>query len=225
MSQVVATDRIKRRIRELAREYRGLGYRVIVEPTDAELPDFLKGFQPDLIAIGETESVVVEVKTGAQLAGLKELSGLAARVEKQPNWRLDMVVSNPRDKKQLEVAQPWELSDISRHLAESRVISEAGHKEAAFLLLWAATEALLRHFAVREKIDAPALQPPRALVNQLTTAGAIDRKDYKPLIEAADTRNRVAHGVSRSAVDARAIEVLADISSRLLADLDRAAAS
>lgn len=40
--------------------------RVIVEPTDVELPDFLKGFQPDLIAVGETESVVVEVKAGAQ---------------------------------------------------------------------------------------------------------------------------------------------------------------
>jgi uncharacterized protein YutE (UPF0331/DUF86 family) len=216
-----ALNRIKRRIRELAREYRDSGYRVVVEPTGAELPEFLMGFQPDLIAFGEVESVVVEVKAGAELSSSGELSALAARVEREPNWRLDMVVTNPRDQKRLEDAQPWEVSEISRLLAEARVVSDGGHKEAAFLLLWAATEALLRHIAQQEGINISELQQPRILINHLTSAGLIDRTDYGQLIAAAEIRNRVVHGVGRSAIDSRMVETLADICSRLLADLDR----
>ena len=61
------------KVREVAAEYEAQGYKVLVEPSPAKLPEFLEGFHPDLIAQGPNESVVVEVKMGR--SGLKNTGG------------------------------------------------------------------------------------------------------------------------------------------------------
>jgi hypothetical protein len=49
-------------IAKVAEDYRRRGYDVDVVPQGPRLPEFLGGFQPDLIARSPSESVVVEVK-------------------------------------------------------------------------------------------------------------------------------------------------------------------
>lgn len=223
MSSITAPERIRRRVREVAQELRESGYEVIVEPREAEVPEFLKGLEPDLIARGERDSVVVEVKSRADLKGSSRLSELTARVNAQPGWRLDLVVSNPRDPKRLEGSEPWDVADIARRMNESHVLWETGHQNAAFVLLWAATEALLRHLALRENVSVPELEPPRRLINELVARGALSRADYIPLVEASDARNQVVHGIGISEVRASILEQLDGVSERLLAEVQRAA--
>ena len=45
------------------RDYERKGYRVVKEPDPAALSDFLKDFRPDLLAYGDEETVVIEVKS------------------------------------------------------------------------------------------------------------------------------------------------------------------
>lgn len=87
-----------RRLLRLAREYRGLGYEVLTYPTDDELPQTLKGCSIGLIAKGEEEVVVADVRSRPSLTlnGSADLRRLAEKVESLPGWQFNLVVTNPR---------------------------------------------------------------------------------------------------------------------------------
>jgi Holliday junction resolvase len=58
----------KKRLNSVAREYRKQGCKVLLYPGETDLPSFLSGFQPDLIAYSDEENVVVEVKSKSTLS-------------------------------------------------------------------------------------------------------------------------------------------------------------
>jgi len=51
------------RVAAIAHRYRQRGYQVMERPDAEQLPDFLQGFKPDLLAENGAESVVVEVQS------------------------------------------------------------------------------------------------------------------------------------------------------------------
>src|SRR5687768_4274458 len=88
----------RRRINGVAREYRKLGYQVLVHPGQEELPPFLAGFQPNLIVLSADDKAVVEVRTAETLRDRsRRLPELAGVIDAQPGWRLELVVTNPRN--------------------------------------------------------------------------------------------------------------------------------
>jgi hypothetical protein len=66
----------------VAADYRRRGYEVRIEPRGADVPPFLEDFMPDMIAIGPSESVVVEVKTGTRTSVVERLRDIAERVNR-----------------------------------------------------------------------------------------------------------------------------------------------
>lgn len=206
-----AESRVRRKVREVAREYERAGYRVLVEPSLAERPGFLASFHPDLIAVGDEESVVVEVKTGRGFVRSGEFRELAARVNDQPGWRFELVVTNPKRRAEGE-AQPWALPLAERHLAQARELTKTGQSEAALLLLWASIEAFLRRLARDEDVALGGLTTTQ-LVQQLATEGLLERTSYRTLWAAVTLRNQIAHGIGAEPVDA-------DILGQLLAVAD-----
>lgn len=198
-------------MRDVAREYRNAGYEVRMHPSGTDLPSFLKDFQPDLLAVSEAESVVVEVKSQADLTSASELSLLAARISEQPGWRLELVVTNPRGTR-TELADPHTLW---QRIVTSRQLAMQGHAEAAFLLMWTATEAVLRIIADREDVSVDRL-PPAAIVRRLSILGLVDRDDYRTLEEAAQLRNTLVHGFSSREVDAHLLQNVGGVTERLL---------
>jgi hypothetical protein len=182
-----------------------------VNPPDSEVPAFLRDFQVDLLATSDAESVVVQVKSQPDLVAATDLSLLAARVNAQPKWRFELVVTNPKTHR-FEIADPhlvWQRLGASRQLAGQ------GQAEAAFLLLWSATEAVLRMIAEREDVDVDRL-PPAAIVKQLSILGLVDRDDYRTLDEAAQLRNALIHGFSSRRVDAALLSNMSGVAERLL---------
>lgn len=90
-----------RRLLRLAREYRHAGYEVFLYPTDEALPEALKGCSIGLIAKGNNEVVVADVRSRPHLTlnGSADLRRLAEKVETLPGWQFNLVVTNPRKPK------------------------------------------------------------------------------------------------------------------------------
>jgi hypothetical protein len=72
--------------RNAARKYRKLGYSAAERPAAGDMPAFLHGFAPDLVATSEDDKVVLEIKRAADLKGSNEIKELAAVIDRQAGW-------------------------------------------------------------------------------------------------------------------------------------------
>ena len=90
-----------RRLLRLAREYSRTGYEVLLYPTDEQLPQVLKGCSIGLVAKGEGDVIVADVRSRQNLTlnGSADLRRLAEKVETLPGWEFNLVVTNPRQPK------------------------------------------------------------------------------------------------------------------------------
>lgn len=200
--------REKRRLRDVAREYRAKGYEVVLQPNPAALPTCLAGFQVDLLASSPTENVLVEVRSQQRLAGATDLIRLAEAVSSLPGWRLELVVTNPREKFLSENGtEPLTRAEIEERLARVRELIHGGRLDAAALLVWSATEGALRRVAREEAVvlEDPA---PRPLVKQLFSLGIVSRADYDTIVEAMPLQDRLARGYQSGPIDPDVIQRL-----------------
>ncbi len=183
------------RLQKIAREYRQRGYRVIVEPDANDLPEFLAPLPLDMVALGATENVVVEVRTQESLVDKPRLDAIAKALKGRSGWRYELIVTNPRDKTLLKVkdARLLATNDIRYRLNEARQLSEQEHGEAAFLMLWSALEAILRGLAQREQVAAEKLSIVQ-LVKTLFVYGLLDRSHYESLQDGLEIRTQITHG-------------------------------
>lgn len=87
-----------RRLLRLAREYDRAGYDVQLYPPDEALPESLQGCAIALVAKGEHETLVADVRSRPNLTlnGAADLRKLVEKVELIPGWRFNLVVTNPR---------------------------------------------------------------------------------------------------------------------------------
>lgn len=218
MTVAISDDiRERRKIGDVAREYRRAGYEVIVEPTGPQVPGFLGDYRPDLIAIGDRESVVIEVKSIRGFDRSEVNREIAAQVAKQPGWRFELVVTGPRRERQFDEQEPWELPVIDGYLEQVRRLLETENREAAFLLLWANTEALLRRVAEKERLQVGRLSPSQ-LVRELAMQGLLERFDYLALERAATLRNGLVHGMGSPKVEPALLDNLLGVIEGLRED-------
>src|SRR5437763_1996687 len=101
------------RLRDVAEDYRRRGYRVIVEPSVNQLPEFLQSYHPDLIAESTDESIVVELKSSGTASEKDDWAQLAEAVRQHPGWRLELVLGTDRD--QL-AAEPIPRTEVEARL-------------------------------------------------------------------------------------------------------------
>ena len=88
--------RIKRKIRELAKDYLRKGYTVRAKGEIEGLPAALTEYTPDLWLQKAEKNVWVVVETSETLAASPELTPLAEILQALPNWELEFVLTNPR---------------------------------------------------------------------------------------------------------------------------------
>jgi REase_AHJR-like len=216
----VSHEAYRQKLQEIAAEYEVRGYEVLVEPRPEQLPEFLAGFRPDLVARGPNESVVVEVKVGTQTAASERFRELAETIQRQPGWRFSLVVIDPRSD---EVAPPTQQlldrQEIVDRLGRANELLKTGATDAAFLLMWVAVEALLRHIATREGLPLERV-PSSSLMKELFSLGILSRSELEVAQRAFSVRNALIHGFATARLDETSRE-LAQFAQKLLLELDR----
>lgn len=212
-----STTREHQRLLEVAREYRQRGYNVIIEPRSDQLPGFLAPFRIDMLARSAEENVIVEVRTQESLTDTPELDAVAQALQDQPSWRFELVVTNPKDRSSFQLKDTASLNDldITYRLREAQQLSDQEHGEAALLLAWSATEALLRGIANEEAIPVTPNNPSQ-LTKSLFTYGVLDKEQYEILQLALQARNIVVHGYKEQQSLASTLEQILRVADQLI---------
>ena len=222
MKKVSVQD--KHGIQQIAKDYRSRGYRVLVEPTVADIPSFLEDSRPEMIAYGPEDSVVVVVKVGTRTAASERFKELADTIRQQDGWRFSLVVVDPGSDDIAPSAQQLLTRDqIAERLKKGEELLQQGDKEVAFVLLWMSTEALLRQIASREGLPLERL-PSSALLKELFSLGILSRDDLDTALRAFAIRNSLVHGFDAPELG-EIFRELTPLATRLLAELDQAEAA
>jgi len=185
---------IERRIKELAKDYESKGYAVIINPSQALLPDFLKGFEPDLIVKNSEESVIIEVKSRQDINELKKYEQFASEISERKGWRFELVFTNmqvPFIDKNSDIT--LDKVTIKSRLQQINSIIANNLFEAAFLLTWATLEGAMRLQLDNENIQISNKQT-SYIFKTLYSYGLINQNDYRNLEKLFLIRNNLIHG-------------------------------
>ncbi|HYI11216.1 MAG TPA: hypothetical protein VEK57_19325 [Thermoanaerobaculia bacterium] len=208
----VPVDPQVQRLYEVARDYRAKGYRVVVGPSQNEVPAFLRGTQPDVLAFSEGDNAVVEVKRRESLIGTNELEEIARRIEAQPGWRLELVLLASRNAAEDPLPPRASINRVDALLTRARELSRSAE---AVVPAWLAVEHAMLIAAERSGLELPSRSPTAAL-KTLFAYGLLSKEAYDQLTAAMRVRNDVVTGRAED-VDAGAIvETIATIVHELL---------
>lgn len=194
-------QRERRRLLEVVREYKLKGYEVTINPNSEQLPPFIASFNPDAIATSENDNVVIEVSSNSSKKEVGSLAPLAEVVEREPNWRFELVVTNSA---QPSLPPSLSSNEIKASIHSARNLFQLGREKsteeksalikAALVTAWAALEALLRSWIGEEMMSQAKNLSPIAFVKTGFSDGIISASEYDILLAVANARNKVVHG-------------------------------
>lgn len=207
-------------VQRIAAQYRSRGFDVVISPGREDRPDFLEDFQPDLIARGPKESVVVEVKKGTDVAHGARLQPLAERIAQHPGWKFALVMLNDNGVEQFSAEKtPIPTTEIAERISRANQIANNGSPDAGFLLLWSSIEAILRNLAAHAHLPVENA-PTSVLLRELYSAGEISREQFDSAMVMLSLRNSAAHGFV-SSVGSHEAALLYALSRNLLDEVSR----
>jgi len=204
----------KHKIEEIKREYEKKGYTATVEPTLAQRPSFLKNYTPDLIAISEKESVMIEVKSSVSLHKAGYLSKLAETAQKN-GWRFELVITNRKSFEQSRMDCSLNKEEIIARMREIPALLELNYYNAAYLVSWSVFEAALRVKMAELKLDSHAGL--MTLIKNLYSYGLVSRPQYEDIEKKLTLRNSLVHGFAAN-INHTDINFITDLTTKLLQD-------
>ena len=186
-----ATDSEYLLARRTAEEYRGKGYEVF---PDAPL-DFLPGFTADLLVRKGGEVKVIEVMSRPSLAADPKISELARLVDSKPGWTFELLlVSEPEKLDSPEGARSFQSGRIQQRIEEAEKSLHLELPEAAFLLAWSASEAVIRDLLTAQGVNSTGITSPGYVLDQGVFHGVISREEHDALSHMRKYRNAIVHG-------------------------------
>lgn len=204
------------KVQEIAAQYRQGNYEVIAEPAPEQLPDFLKGFHPDLLVRIGDYSKVIEVKSRASLAKAPSGIGLASVLADKPNWGHELFLVGRAERLHLaNDSLAFDREAVLQNLAKSKSLLDSGLPQESLLISWAALEATVRLRNQLAGIPPDFITAP-ALLSLAVYHGALSGQDYQSLLDIMERRNAVAHGFKLSDFEPATVRQLNRIVKRLL---------
>ena len=211
-------NREREHLLQIAEEYQKKGYEVIFQPQHEDLPAFLEGYRPDIIAQREEDKVVIKIVSRLDNASAHYVHYLAEKIEKQPDWRFEVVMSNSNDLvDSASIEGSLEDTEIKSRIPVARELADKD-LESALLYAWSLAEATLRLLAQKEELSLSRLDPPY-LLKRLVTDGVISKAEYQLLRNALVSRNAVAHGFKTTQLTPSSSRQLIDTTEQLLSSL------
>jgi hypothetical protein len=202
---------------QIAQEYREEGWEVILAPDKTALPDFLKLLPVAMVARKEGEGVVIAFRTHDQLASssLKELS---EAVDKQPDWTMDLVVTDRAvPKPTVELDAPLSAGEITEFLTLAEELLARGKTAAADTLAWKATGGTLRLVARHFDIALDYLDT-LWLIKQLFSEGCLSRAQYDALRAQIIARRDAAEANQEVTVEVTEVQNLIQVAREIWRD-------
>lgn len=177
----------RRKLRSIARRYERDGYRVTLPERGGDLPAFLQGFTPDLIAESEGDRVVIEIKRSDAVPGSNELRDLAERVSGEPGWRFELVTLPPVERVAVPTVERMEVI-----AGRARRAMSAGLNDVAYAYAWMAVEELLDALALQHGLSVAKMAIGQA-VRELVFRGIIPREALDAVEQARAVRDHLVH--------------------------------
>jgi hypothetical protein len=184
---------VEPRIREsrlldlLGQRYEERGYAFFKYPPREMLPEFLRDYMPDAIALGPKDNVVIEVKSDRGERNAKQIARL---FKEQEDWRLDLVFAGDVDASDPILPSPArEVIDAA--IAQAKKLKANGYVQAALVIAWSALEAAARLYDEQKQHRSKSTQ---TLVEFLEREGLVDFETSKELRSIGELRNRLVHG-------------------------------
>ena len=176
--------------RKVARQYKMLGYDVTEHPSSDDLPDFMAGLTPDIIAQSASDNVVIEVKEHGALQGSNSLVNIADKVSQRPDWRFELVVLDDRESEILRQSESdfRHVLDVGKRLRDTELYTPGYVYLAAVLVSIAQKIARKSGVNVRNRSD-------RDLFHDLGFRGVIPQDIVTISLEALARRNAVARAI------------------------------
>lgn len=170
----------------LEARYRRGGYDFLREPDPALLPEPLRPFRLDAVAIGPSGNVAIEVIPSGRRDAATTARRLKTVVAALPGWTLDLVVFQAR-----EVTTPRLVSRsaVRSTLGEAAALKET-HPSATLLLAWSALEGAVR---LRDEAGRQAMAS-TLLASTLVSEGYASQEEGQRLRLIGHVRNAIAHG-------------------------------
>ena len=207
----------RRRTKSVVKEYKANGYVVTVEPRGDELPEFLHGATPDIVARRGDDNVVIEVKTSTTVSGSSEVIQLARLVEDKPGWRFELVITNPQGRRLTqEPGQELSAQQLQRRLKEAERLVEIGSLEAAALLAWSTAEGVARFLLQSEGTEPKKKYSPGYVIKRTYSDGLMTQRDYDVLHKAITLRNTIVHGYAVRSISRRQVSQILEVTKRLM---------
>lgn len=206
------------KIKQVAKDYEKNGYKVIIEPRDRDIPNFIKDYYPDLIATSEKDNVIVEVKSRADLSTIEILKDIAEIVNRIENWRFELIVTSSKQDTNSENARfniDLDITEIKHNLIQVKELLTQDLLAAAFVLCWGNLESLSRQLLLEDKKKL-SNKTPLTLIKTLFSFGYLTRTDYDSLEKLFQMRNNLVHGYKTQNLDKKSVDRLISITDKLL---------
>ena len=215
----------KRRIRAIASDYRIRGYTVLEEPSPEQLPDFLAGYSPTMVAHkggDSAESVVIVVQARQRPGKEYRVGELAELLRTKPGWKFELalveteaLVDTPN------TAIPFGRDDI-RDAMKLRIncslrdftvplCCKRGRQQRRLF-----DYCLMKNGCLRRSSGGGSTrsQPP---FGSAVYYGVISHEDYSALMDAVGHRNAYVHGFTLPDFDpVQAVGTIISTTERLL---------
>jgi uncharacterized protein YutE (UPF0331/DUF86 family) len=192
-------------LQSLMPELEAEGYEVYLHPNRPLLPEFLRDFTPDAIALRKDKNLAIEVMRKSP-DGERKKERIADLFKGHDDWALRVVWIEPVGS--AATPQSQSLSLIRTRVVEIRELARKRHFQSAFLLAWATLEAVGRVLAPAQ-LQRP--QTPGRLIEVLAMEGYLtptEADDLRPLI---DKRNKLVHGDLKTRISESEVGRLTDI--------------
>jgi hypothetical protein len=185
----------------LRNRYEGEGFSFIEHPDLADLPAFMQGYQPDALALGKDKSIAIEVKLHRHPATEKNLRAVTERFKGQSRWEFRVVYGDEVEDEPIGAPTP---EQILAQVVEAETLLAQNHNRAAFVLGWAAIEAIAR--TLDPDFPSSGSRTMRQAVELLEHLGRLPFQEAQELRRLSALRVKVVHGDFQTSISAAEVE-------------------
>jgi REase_AHJR-like len=191
----------EQKLKSTAQELSENGYKVLIEPSNSDLPFELGGYRPDLIAIKNDGGIVLEIKTSLNRLSIDRFQDIAERISSHSGWRFLLVTLDDINEKILPSNQSdlpsWD--DLDSQLNKLNTLIQESFFEPALLFFWSILEAAMRKRSIVQNIPIWRF-PENNLLKHIFSSGEISVSDFDLFNTCLELRNKSAHGI-KTAID------------------------